>query len=52
MDVPYGSIVNPSEQAAFDALVAELDSALARLGEPPVSGHPAFSIEPDGYPEV
>jgi hypothetical protein len=52
MEFPYGSTVTPSEQAALDALVAELDSTLARLGEPPVSDHPAFSIEPDWYPEV
>jgi hypothetical protein len=52
MELPYGSSVTPSEQAAFDALVAGLDSALARLGEPHVSDHPAFSIEPDWFPEV
>jgi hypothetical protein len=44
--------VNPSEQAAFDALVAELDAALDRLSQPPVNEHPAFSIEPDWYPDV
>jgi hypothetical protein len=44
--------VNPSERAAFDALVGELDGALSRLGEPPVRDNPAFSIEPDWLPEM
>ena len=43
--------MNRSEQAAFDALVAELDATLAKLEEPSVRDHPAFSIEPDWIPE-
>ena len=48
---PTVPTVNPSEQAVFAALVAELDGALARLDEPPVRDHPAFSIEPDWFPD-
>ncbi len=44
--------MNPSEQAAFDTVVAELDAALVRLNEPSVLDHPAFSIEPDWHPEI
>ena len=45
-------IVNPSEQATLDALVAELDAALAGLDEPPVRDHSTFVIEPSWHPDL
>jgi hypothetical protein len=44
--------VNENEQAAFDALVSELNSALAMLDQPPVRENPAFAIEPDHPPSL
>lgn len=41
--------MTPSEQAAFDELVAELDAALARLGEERVSRNVVFTIEPFAF---
>ena len=39
-----------AEQAAFDALVTQLDAALAGQGEPGVRDHPAFSVDADWLP--
>ncbi|MEO5665919.1 MAG: hypothetical protein ABIR39_21830 [Nocardioides sp.] len=42
--------MNSKEQAAFDALTAELNEALMAWGEPAVADHPAFSVEPGWFP--
>lgn len=44
--------MHSTEQAAFEALVSELDAALACLGELPVRDNPSFFVEPDWFPEV